>query len=313
LFTDGSTFGGSQVFSEGMNPLGNAARINLAPQGYYLTYVGGDQRAKDNKSILADTGSDPAALNPLANAPWGQRTQAYGFAAIKNSYNLALTREELNGVLYVPGATPVLVGSRAVVDRLSLGGGGPIQSGFEGGMSVRVENWAMGQQSVAYNSFGQAGFGNPEGQMSATGTTERTLTLGVDGGLVFEVAQGVRLGLTGTQLNPKSLWGVNLKPQFRAGLQIDLGPMTKLSVESDINAVEKMPFAVTQQTAAASLRFAVSPAVTFLVGGEQKKIDGQAVTLAGASLQIHTSSLLLVFGFQAGQDNPMKSATVGFL
>jgi hypothetical protein len=71
LFTDGSTFGGSQVFSEGLNPNGNPARIGQAPAGYYLSFVDGDQRAKDNKSILStiNSSSGSAASGPWANWP----------------------------------------------------------------------------------------------------------------------------------------------------------------------------------------------------------------------------------------------------
>jgi hypothetical protein len=47
----------------------------------------------------------------------------------------------------------------------------------------------------------------------------------------------------------------------------------------------------------------------FLVGVEQKKIDGVSVTNIGGTLQIRTSSLLLAVGFQAGQDRPMKGGT----
>jgi hypothetical protein len=74
-----------------------------------------------------------------------------------------------------------------------------------------------------------------------------------------------------------------------------------------------MPFPVKQQTADASLRYAISQAAVFILGVEQKKIAGASIDTVGATLQIRTSSLLLAFGFQAGQDSPMKSATLGFL
>jgi len=321
LFSDGTAFGGSMVFSEGLNPLANAARTAAAPAGYYLSFVDGDQRAENNKSLLASAASAspataPGILGQLADAPWAQRTRAYGFSAIKNSAFLALTREELNGLMDYPDSTglnPTLTGTRATVDRLSVGGGGKAQDGLSGGFSVRFERWDWGTQSQPYNSFTSPQFANAEAMLGDSTTTDRTLAMGLDGGLIFDLAQGVRLGLTGTQLNPKNLWGVDMKPQFRAGLQIDLGAQTQVALESDINSAERMPFPVKQQTASASVRYAINPAAVVLLGGEQKKIDGASVTRFGASLQIRTASLLLVFGFQAGQSDPMKSATVGFL
>ena len=37
LFTDGTAFGGSKVFSEGLNPRGNWARTSQAPDGYFFS------------------------------------------------------------------------------------------------------------------------------------------------------------------------------------------------------------------------------------------------------------------------------------
>ena len=326
LFTDGGAFGGSKVFSEGMNPLGNQARVSEAPAGYYFTYVDGDQRAKDNKSILSDAASaDPAAassaLNRLANAPWALRTRGYGFAAIKSSATLALTREELNGIMAHTdlraadlGASlgangSYLDGRRATVDRLSLGGGGPVDTGMSWGGGLRLERWAKGEQTVNFAS--QGGFGDPDSSLlGTTATTIRTLNVAVDLGMTMDLADGVRIGATADQLNAKHLWDVYLQPQFRAGLQIDLGHSTKVSVEGDVNAAARMPFPEKQQALVASLRFAISPATVFILGAEQRKIDTTSVTSIGATLQINTSALLLSFGFQAGQDNPMKGLTL---
>ena len=326
LFTDGPAFGGSKVFSEGMNPLANLARVSLAPAGYYFTYVDGDQRAKDNKSILAATAStDPAAasaaLSQLGDAPWALRTRAYGFAATKSSTTLALTREELNGIMArtdlnasdLGGSLATngsfLDGRRATVDRLSLGGGGPVEAGSSWGGGVRFERWAMGQQNFAFSSPG--GFGGADSTLlGTTATTVRTLNYALDLGMAMDLADGVRIGATADQLNPKHLWDVYLQPQFRAGLQIDLGRSTKVSLEGDINAAARMPFPDKQQAVVASLRFAISPAAVFILGAEQRKINGSAVTCAGATLQINTGALLLSFGFQAGQDRPMKGLTL---
>jgi len=314
LFTDGPAFGGSKVFSEGMNPLANPARIGHAPAGYYLGYVDGDQRAQDNKKRLeATTAGDPATLAALADAPWALRTRAYGLSGVKNGASLALTREELNGMLFHPAAIAAngfLDGRRATVDRLSVGGGGPVQQGSTTAMggSLRIERWAMGQTTLPYAT---ANFAGAESDLlNGSGTSHRNWNVALDSGIVLEVAQGVRLGLTADQLNPKHIGDVYLQPQFRAGLQLDFGQMAMLTLEGDINSAERMPFPVKQQAASASLRLAFSQAASLMLGVERRKIDEASVTRAGATLQIRTPSLLLAFGFQAGQDRPMKGMSV---
>lgn len=311
LFTDGAAFGGSKVFSEGMNPLSNPARYSQAPTGYYFSFVDGDQRAQDNKKLLANTSSgDPATLPALADAPWALRTRAYGLSSARNGGNVALTREELNGMLFRPGAG-IMDARRTTVDRLSLGGGAPVQQGSTTamGVSVRIERWAMGQTVQPFGVPGP-GFEGAEDLLNSSATSHRNWNIGIDSGIIVEIAQGVRMGLTVDQLNAKRLGDVDLQPQFRAGLQLDLGPTAMLSLESDINSVERMPFPVKQQASAASLRFAFSQAATLMLGVERRKVEDAAVTRAGASLQIRTASLLLAFGFQAGQDRPMKGMSV---
>jgi hypothetical protein len=296
-----------------MNPLANPARYGQATSGYYFTYLDGDQRTKDFKSILNNTSSadQSTALTQLANAPWALRTRAYGFTALKKGGALGLTREELNGIMAHPDpAVPsqsTLDGRRAVVDRLNLGGGGPLEKGSTTalGVSLRVERWSMGQTTLPLPFDGA-----DASLLGGTGTSARSWNLALDAGIVLDLAQGVRLGLSADQLNAKHLWDVYLQPQFRAGLQLDLGQLAKLSLESDLNSVERMPFPVKQQASAASLRFGLSSAAAILVGVERRKIDDASVTRGGATLQIRTSSLLLAIGFQAGQDRPMKSATL---
>jgi hypothetical protein len=323
MFTDGPAFGGSKVFSEGVNPLGNPARYGQAPPGYYFTYLNGDQESKDTESTLNNMGSsDPASMATLANAPWALRTTAYGFAAAKNGGSLTLTREQFNGLVAYPDQNPAnfgaglannqsyLDGRRATVDRLSVGGGGPVQNGSTTamGLSLRVERWAMGDTVLDYvplNPYPSA----VSTLLDGTSTTVSSWNMALDAGLVLELAQGVRLGVSADQINPKHLWDVYLQPQFRAGLQLDLGQIAKLSLESDLNSVERMPFPVKQQSSSASLRFSLSTAAAFLVGVERRKVDAVDVTNIGGTLQIRTDSLLLGIGFQAGQDRPMKGAT----
>jgi hypothetical protein len=328
LFTDGPAFGGSKIFSEGRNPLGNSARYDQPQGGYYFTYLDGDNRAQDNKSSLqgavsADAVAASAALAKLKDAPWAQRSRAFGFASIRNTVHFAVVREELNGLTAVPDLNPADLGSnaallnnttqvnarRAVVERMSFGGGSSTNgTGF--GASLRLERWSMGARTGALNPWpGAASLSEAESLLGYTGTQNRTLTYAMDMGFVTELAQGLRLGVTVDQLNPKVLWEVHLKPQFRAGLQIALGPSTSLSMESDINGVEKMPFPVKQQTTSASLRFETSPAVALVLGAQRRKLGDAAVTQGGITLQLRTPSLLVAVGLQLGQDRPLRGAT----
>jgi hypothetical protein len=334
LFTDGTAFGGSKVFSEGMNPLGNPARYAQAPSGWYFSFVDGDQEAKDCESNLSSAASqDPVAasnaLGNLANGPWAQRTRAYGLQNIKKGASLALTREECNGLVAYPDLSPshlgsqsalglntsTLQGRRAVVNRLSLGGGGPLQQGSTTalGLSLRVERWSDNELAEVYNAAGPGApaFGSAAADLlGGHATSARGWNFGLDAGAVLELTQGVRLGLTAYQLNEKHLWGVDLQPQFRAGLQLDLGSSASVALEGDLNSAQRMPFAVKQQSNSASLRYAISGSAIVILGVEQRKLGADSVTRGGATLQIRTESLLLALGFQLGQDRPLKSASL---
>ena len=322
LFTDGPAFGGSKVFSEGRNPLGNPARSDQAAPGMYFTYLDGDQRAQNNQALLLNAPSnDPAALLNLQNAPWAQRTRSYGAAGVKDSAILSFTHEDLNSIVAVPDVAPgdflssrnttLALGRRDAVDRLTFGGGGSTTgTGF--GLNIRIEQWHNGYQTAALNPAGsQLPWTNLDAALLGLSTTpDKTLAFGLDAGFLMELAQGVRVGLTADQLNPKHLWDIYLQPQVRAGLQIDLGSMAKLGAEADLNAVERMPFPVKQKGASANLALTASQAVTFVVGAEHRTIGAASVTRAGVTLQLKTPSFLLSIGYQFGQETPLRGATL---
>jgi hypothetical protein len=322
LFTDGPGFGGSKVFSEGRNPLGNPARFDQAAPGWYFTYLDGDQRAQNNQTFLQNSAdADQTALTGLLSAPWAQRTRSYGAAGVKDSAILAFTHEDLNSIVAFPDVSPgnfnstrnatTAMGRRDAVDRLSFGGGGATQgTGF--GMNIRVEQWHNGFQTAAVNPVGaQLPWTNLDGSLLGLSTTDqKTLTFGVDAGLVVQLAEGVRVGATVDQLNEKHLWDVYLQPQLRAGLQIDLGSVAKIAVESDLNAVERMPFPIKQKSSSASLTLTASPAVAFVVGVEQRTIGAASVTRAGVTLELKTPSFLLGVGYQFGQETPLRGAAL---
>ena len=322
LFTDGTAFGGSKVFSQGVNPLGNSARFDQAPPGWYMTYLSGDQRAQNNDTLLQNAGgTDPMALPNLQNAPWAQRTRAYGVAGVKEGANLAFTQENFNGMMAYPDVDPThlgsplnsttVVGRRASVDRISIGGGGT-QAGTAFGGSLRIEQWRYGiQTSALYPAFSEIPMVDLDDTMLGNGTTtEKTLSYSLAMGFLTELAPGLRLGVTADQLNGKHLWDVYEQPQFRAGLQFDMGTMAKISVEGDLNPAARMPFIEKQQATSASLTLTASSAVSLIVGAERRVIGTSTTTQAGITLQLKTPSFLLGLGFQFGQSNALKGATL---
>jgi len=330
LFNDGPAFGGSRVFSEGLNPLGSPARIDQSPGGWYLGYVTGDQRAQDNSTLLQSTTSpDPvtvdAALAQLKDAPWALRTKAYGLTGLKDKMAFGYSREEFNSLVAHPDLNPLDFGSalalqnnnltfvdarRYIVDRISFGGA-TAATGTSVGYRLRLERWEQGTANLYMNQVpGALGQSFPfysvdNAAMALARTDYRTTNWGLDLGFTTQLAQGIRLGATVDQLNSKRLYDVAMKPQLRAALQLDLGPATQLTLESDVNGVERIPFPVKQQSANASLHYQMSSAVVFILGAERKRVGEAAVTRAGATLQLRTQTVLLSFGFQAGQDKPM--------
>ena len=340
LFNDAPAFGGSKVFSEGINPLGNPARFDRAPAGWYLAYVDGDQRAQDNRTLFQDTTSgDPAvvtaALDKLKDAPWAQRTRAYGLVATKDATSFGFTREEFHTVTAHPDLDPAHLssgsalqnnasyvdGRRAIVNRVHFGGGA-LASGTAAGFNLRIEQWSLGLTQPFLNqlppgvyTFAPGGafpfrYAADDLALGYATTDRKSLMVALDAGFTTELAQGLRVGVTADQLNGKRLWDVTMNPQYRGALQLDLGINTQLTLESDINGAMRMPFPVKQQSTSASLRYQVSQAVIFLVGGERRKIGDASVTRLGVTLQLRTARMFLAVGFQAGQDKPLKGLSL---
>lgn len=328
LFNDAPAFGGSRVFSDGLNPLGNPARYDQAPRGWHVSWLDGDQRAQDNKKILGETlATDPAvvdaALRKLQDAPWAQRTRAYGLAIAKEAAGLGFTREEYHtsvahvdlanlGANLANNAT-YLDGRRAIVNRFHVGGGS-LAAGTAVGFGFRFERWELGGVAPLLSQASGGGafpFTVPADDlvMNYGGTAVKGTNWALDAGFTRDLAEGLRIGATVDQLNAKRLWDVDMKPQFRAALQMDLGPASTLTLEADLNSAARMPFPEKQKAMAASLRYRVSGSVTFTVGGERRQIADASVTRLGATLSLRTPSFLVSFGFQAGQDRPMKGLT----
>ena len=99
FFADGTAFGGSRVFSEGLNPLGNSARLAQAPGGFYASWLEGGREASDAGEAIGKLAAGSAsgvsqALRSLARDPWGTRLKGYGLAWVERGAMMALTREE---------------------------------------------------------------------------------------------------------------------------------------------------------------------------------------------------------------------------
>ncbi len=323
IFADGAALGGSRVFSEGLNPLGNAARFDKPATGFYLGWAEGDEGAQDTKTALKSlanptfTASD---LSPLADKSWALRTRTFGIAYVDKGVYSSYTREENTGLLAAPDLDPTHLSGgtnlttvdlrRTVVDRLCVGAGSFDQgSGY--GISLRTERWKTGQAVAVFNpGLGQLSLTGQDllAFKDTVGSTTTSVT--VDLGFTQELLQGLRFGATVDRLVPRHFGDVYEGAQFRAGFQVDLGATVQLSVDSDINKAMRMPFPMRQRITTASLRLSPSPALTLILGAERRSLNGQALIRAGATLFVHGSGWHVGAGFQASQDRPMKGAAL---
>ena len=317
LFLDGTAFGGSKVFSEGVNPLGNSARFDQPqPQpALYATYIDGDQRSKDNKSVLDDiSGStgptlSPTLLDRLSNSPWALRTRGYGITYIDKSGNASFTHEDFHSFLAVTDQGYADV-RKSAVDRTGVGVG-KMEQGMAFGVSLRIEQWKMGTETRFVNPTGtQLALSGGSDPFTFGSMPNKTITEAIDFGFIYELMPGVLLGGTLDRLNQKHMWDVYEKPQARVGLQVDIGSIAKLSAEMDLNAAQRMPFPVNQRTTSASLKIVASQSITFLVGAELKKIGDASVARGGVAVQIRAKSFVMGLGFQIGQDKPLRGVVM---
>ena len=323
LFMDGTAFGGSKVFSEGISPLGNPARYDQPqPQpAVYATYVEGDQRSKNSKAVFDEIGIGSGAvpvtsdqLRRLSESPWALRTRSFGVAFLDKTGNASFTHEDQRSFLAFTDGNPLgnTYGDvrRSAVDRAAVGIGS-FEQGTAIGFSLRIERWKLGTQTQFLNPMpSQLALSGGPNPFDFNAMPNTTTTAAIDFGFIYEVVPGVRIGGTLDRLNQKHLWDVYERPQMRLGLQADIGSLARLSVELDVNDAQRMPFPVNQRTAAVSLRVTANQSVTFVVGAERKKIGDAGIISAGASVQFRTASLLVGLGFQFGQDRPMKGATM---
>jgi hypothetical protein len=307
-FGDGPAFGGSRVFSEGFDPLGNSARFDQVPAGWYAAWEGGDAKPRgfrtDSDALAqavqaGDAAATAAALLRLQDTPFPLRRTAYGLQyAATGGLRVAFGREVLTGALAGPALSAET--RRAEVDRL-VAGAGSGDGGSAYGFTFRIERVSLGGGSLPAAPDTALGFGT---------TDRRAWSMTSDAGFSTQLTQGLRFGLTASRLIPRHFWDVYEQPQARAGFELDLGESARLSLEGDLNEAARLPMPQKQKTLSSSLRIAASPTVTLLVGAERRTVAGASATLAGVSVRIATAPLVLGLGFQFGDDRPQRALSV---
>ncbi len=195
------------------------------------------------------------------------------------------------------------------MDRL-YAGAGSLAGRTAFGFTVRLERVRFGQQPFALApSPGQAPLNDPAAPLEGVPLQDSVTSATVDAGLVQEVGEGFRFGLSLDRIASRRFGDLKEDPQGRAGMQMDLGASMKLSVESDLNATERLPFAVKARTQGASLLIQISPAATFTLGAERYRFEGApASTVLGAAFHWRAAPLMFSLGFRFGDDRPLASA-----
>lgn len=321
-FAGSAAFGGSGVFSDGLDPAGNPARFDRAPAGVYLGGDLGDLKPRGEARALEDllaAGGDPARLAPalqaLEDRPWALRERAYGLAwAGTGGLRLGYTREDLRGSFAAvdPAAlTATLDARQAVVDRL-YAGAGSLAGTTAFGFKVRLERVRFGQAAFATAPGpGQRLLTDAQAPLDGVDRTSSVTSATLDLGLVQALGSRARFGLTLDRVAGRWFGDLHEQPLGRAGLQVDLGASVQLAVESDLNAVERLPLPVKRRVASANLRLALSGGSFLTVGAERRRYaDGPASTVLGASLHLQLAPLQLAFGLRFGDDHPLAAAAI---
>jgi hypothetical protein len=319
-FADGTGFGGSRVFSSGESPTGNPARFDQLPEGVYLGADWGDltphgaaQASEDLVAAESDPSRLPSALAGMADHPWALRERSYGLAwAWTGGLRMGYTRDDLRGAFTavdLAGSHAALDARQAVVDRLYAGAGS--EAGRSAlGFTVRVDRVRFGQETSALPPQpGQAFLGDPAAPLDGIPLGHSVTSATVDLGALYAFTASVRGGLTLDRLASRRYADLKEDPQARAGLQADLTPSVKLSLESDLNAAERLPFARKARASAASLRVDLSDAAFLTLGAERRSYEGAPATTAfGASFHYRLPPLVLSFGLRLGDDRPLAAA-----
>ena len=331
---DDTPFGGSRVFSEGLNPLGNSARFDRIPRGWYLAFEEGDQKTRDAQKTadaLAqgirgnDASGISSALLQLDRAPWAIRRRGFGLSyGDEHGLHFSIGRETLHGTQATVDTYPKRLGSSVALtsnqsfvdawsvekNRLVLGvGNGDASNAL--GVALRLEQVRMGQQRAALNpSFGLIPLRNLEDLLDDGRTDRNTWALTLDSGFTKELIPHLRVGLMVDRLIPRHFWDIHEQTQARLGFQLDLGNAVQVTLEGDLNQAARLPLPEKQRMLAVSLHVTARPVISFGVGGERRTIGGFSTTRVGFTLRFRTAPLDVGLGFQFGQDRPLIPSCV---
>ncbi|MDR0499569.1 MAG: hypothetical protein LBH03_07575 [Holophagales bacterium] len=307
-FVDGSAFGGTKLFSEGLIPTGNAVYQIPSHKFFALGFARGDQGADkfianlDNVSS-SDSNKISKAILELEESPWGLRSRAYGLVSHNQGTTISFTREEMTSLwANVLGSETVGFDvNRSVMDRFSITWSS--QGRFYYGSTLRIERWSLGSTYKELGIFSQsANLSQAKNLLDYSETQNSSLTYALDAFTGIEIADSVRLAIQANRLKTRDLGDVKEVPQFRGGAQIDLGTTVQLTLESDINEAMRIPFPVKQKTSAVSLKVKANTLITFAIGAEKKTMNGQQTTKMGLNAWITGKKHNFGAGFQYGQD-----------
>jgi hypothetical protein len=245
------------------------------------------------------------AINELSESKWGMRSRAYGMALHDPNSSLVLTREEITSLWAEAMNSRVFEFDvrRAVVDRFAASYFDATKnSAFFYGGTFRIERWSFGRTFREMGLPDDSYIGRAKQLLDFKDASEKSISYGMDAIMGVEIASGIKIALQTDRLAAKRLWDVEEKPQLRAGVQVDIGSLAKLAIESDINEAMRMPYPIMQKTALASLKVNANATLTFALGTERKAMDGQSTVRFGLNAWITGKSSHFGVGFQVGQD-----------
>jgi len=310
-FIDGPALGGSKLFSGGLSPSSRPFQEMNVRGHFSAGFAMGDQGAGKFLSSLdslenGDADAFRDALREIGEFKWGMRSRAYGLALYDQRSSLALTREEMTSLWAeaIDGQTFGFDMRRAVVDRFATSYFGSTKnSAFFYGGTFRVERWSFGQDHREMGTLpsDEPYIGRAKYLLDFKDAPENSISYGMDSIIGLEIA-GVRLALQTDRLVAKRLWDVEEKPQIRAGVQVDVGSIVQIAVESDVNEAMRMPYPAMQKTALASLRVRANATLTFALGAERKTMDAKSTVRYGLNAWITGKTSHFGVGFQVGQD-----------
>ena len=327
-FLESPAFGGSRLFTEEYIP-SMSMQVNPSRSFYALAFSQGNQGAGKffsslDKFSTGDYRKITDGIQEIIGDPWGTRSRAYGVMIHEKGNTMSLTREEATSLWSIP-LDMETVGfdvRRSVTEKFSLSTVGASDWFFYGG-TLRIERWSHGQEllTLCYSPIDPHG-GEQEAIQNLTQakslldfneTPEKNITYALDAFFGFEIASSLRVIVHSDRLLARWKGDIEEKPQVRAGIQIDLGSLAKISLEADINETMRTPFPYRKRSESASLKIRANAIIAFSVGAERVTLNGHQTTRAGLNAWINGRKNSFGVGFQFGQDDTPWGTTWKFI